>query len=262
MTNNPDWWTSLLGRSSLEAVSERDLTELVEKYPFFPHAHWWLARKTQEEASLQKAAAYAFYPRRLREFVLRTPEESPVAGAANPRPAETAVSDAPIPSPSSTPAPAGSNETQVMDSAPAGEGEPVVSDVIQPLFTQDYFAYTGTRLPEVVDNDKKPTMEQLRSFTDWLRALKRPAHNERGTDPDLQDDKASLAARQEQVDSGVLHHADHSNIEEEIYTEAMAEVRLKQGHREKALQIYEKLRLLNPEKNSYFADKINRIKNT
>ncbi len=46
----------------------------------------------------------------------------------------------------------------------------------------------------------------------------------------------------------------------EVFTEAMAEVYLKQGMREKAIEIYQKLSLQNPANHITFADKIQQIK--
>jgi hypothetical protein len=43
-------------------------------------------------------------------------------------------------------------------------------------------------------------------------------------------------------------------------TEAMAEVYLKQGLREKAIEVYDKLSLQNPLNSHIFADKISQIK--
>jgi hypothetical protein len=48
---------------------------------------------------------------------------------------------------------------------------------------------------------------------------------------------------------------------EEIGTETLASVFIRQGLHEKALNIYQKLSLKFPEKSSYFAEKINSIKN-
>jgi hypothetical protein len=45
-----------------------------------------------------------------------------------------------------------------------------------------------------------------------------------------------------------------------VVTEAMAEVWLKQGNNGKALDIYNKLSLLNPSKKAYFAAKIENLK--
>lgn len=132
--------------------------------------------------------------------------------------------------------------------------------VFQPLFTQDYFAFTGTRVPSELPNDKPPTMAQLRSFTDWLRSMKRPAG---ARDPDLLHDDAAETGRQDPGQRELIEIAEQSNrIDQEVLTEAMAEVRLSQGQQDKALEIYEKLGLLYPEKKSYFAQKIEQILNS
>jgi hypothetical protein len=55
--------------------------------------------------------------------------------------------------------------------------------------------------------------------------------------------------------------AEHSIDDREVVTETMAEVWEKQGNREKAKETYEKLSLLNPDKSSYFAAKIEQLKN-
>ncbi len=47
----------------------------------------------------------------------------------------------------------------------------------------------------------------------------------------------------------------------EIVTETMAQIYLKQGHKDMAIKIYNKLILANPEKSSYFASQINKIEN-
>jgi hypothetical protein len=54
--------------------------------------------------------------------------------------------------------------------------------------------------------------------------------------------------------------ASHSVSESDVVTEAMAEVWLKQGNTGKALDIYNKLSLLNPSKKAYFAAYIEHLK--
>jgi hypothetical protein len=58
------------------------------------------------------------------------------------------------------------------------------------------------------------------------------------------------------IPSNDLYHDDEDNI---IYTETAAEVYLEQGFKKEAITIYNKLILLYPEKNSYFASLIEKI---
>ena len=54
--------------------------------------------------------------------------------------------------------------------------------------------------------------------------------------------------------------ADSSNTVREVVTEAMATVLEKQGKKDKAIELYNKLSFLNPHKRAYFADKIKKLK--
>ncbi|NVJ85201.1 MAG: hypothetical protein HWE15_02790 [Algoriphagus sp.] len=53
-----------------------------------------------------------------------------------------------------------------------------------------------------------------------------------------------------------------TKIKEELITESFAKLLIKQGKKEKALQIYESLSLKFPEKSTYFADLIEKLKNS
>ncbi|MCS5490057.1 hypothetical protein [Algoriphagus limi] len=53
-----------------------------------------------------------------------------------------------------------------------------------------------------------------------------------------------------------------TKIKDELITESFAKLLIKQGKKEKALQIYKKLSLMFPEKSAYFADLIENLKNT
>ncbi|MFL5787283.1 MAG: hypothetical protein ACJ748_04465, partial [Flavisolibacter sp.] len=90
--------------------------------------------------------------------------------------------------------------------------------------------------------------KQLKSFTEWLKTMKRlPAKDiMQNLDPGFE--------------SNVQHMADDSIHESEVVTESMAEVWLKQGNNEKAMEVYNKLCLLNPSKKAYFAAKIENLK--
>ena len=61
------------------------------------------------------------------------------------------------------------------------------------------------------------------------------------------------------VDESIERTAAYSISTSDVETEAMAEVWLKQGNKEKAIEIYRKLSLHNPAKSHYFAAKIDQI---
>jgi hypothetical protein len=120
----------------------------------------------------------------------------------------------------------------------------------EPYHTIDYFASLGIKLkPEELAKDKLG--QQLKSFTDWLRSMKKIAPVQGGE---------KMAEVDELTDKSIQRIAEFSNEAKEIITEAMAEVWAKQGHKEKAVQIYEKLSLLNPSKSHYFAARIEALK--
>jgi hypothetical protein len=132
-------------------------------------------------------------------------------------------------------------DTQEMNSS-INKEEPLV---FEPLFASDYFASQGIKLRE----DAQPTDKlgkQLKSFTDWLKTMKKVHENK-------------LPSGNEELDISVQVMAEKSNKEEDVLTETMAEVYLQQGKRNKAKEIYEKLSLLNPSKSAYFAAKIEQI---
>lgn len=116
----------------------------------------------------------------------------------------------------------------------------------EPLHTVDYFASQGIKnITETAANDKLG--KQLRSFTEWLKIMKRlPA--EETVEINETDEKKIQA------------EAEDSNEAKDVVTEAMAEVLVKQGKTHKATEIYRKLSLQHPEKSPYFAALIEQLK--
>lgn len=117
----------------------------------------------------------------------------------------------------------------------------------EPYHTVDYFASQGIKLSQE-EVAKDNFGRQLKSFTEWLKTMKRlPAAQQLNKlDPHAEERVENIAA----------HSLDNS----EILTEAMAEVWIKQGKLEKAIEVYNKLSLLNPSKRTYFADKLENLK--
>jgi len=116
---------------------------------------------------------------------------------------------------------------------------------IEPYHTVDYFASQGikTRLEDPQDELGK----KVRTFTAWLKTMKRlqPAA-----------EINEIEESDEEIDNGL----DQPIMQEIIATEAMAEVYLKQGLTQKAIEVYAKLSLQNPANSHIFAAKIIQIK--
>ena len=116
----------------------------------------------------------------------------------------------------------------------------------EPLHTSDYFASLGIKLSgKILHSDKLG--KQMKSFTEWLKEMKK-----------LQPDQLPLQS--EQADLTIQKLAEASNLGGEVETEAMAEVLIQQGKKQKALNVYKKLSLLDPSKSAYFAAKIDQLK--
>ncbi|MBN9380418.1 MAG: hypothetical protein J0H74_06615 [Chitinophagaceae bacterium] len=131
--------------------------------------------------------------------------------------------------------------------APPTVTEPADAPIFEPYHTVDYFASQGIRLV-LEENPSDKLGKQLKSFTDWLKVMRKLPQKNREIVPDIASERQVQAI------------AAHSIERKEIVTEAMAEVLAKQGMREKATEMYRKLSLLEPEKSAYFAEKIEKLK--
>ena len=113
--------------------------------------------------------------------------------------------------------------------------------------TIDYFASQGIKIDLTKLTQDKLTI-QMRRFTDWLKQMKKqdPNPQDLGTDPELE--------------KAIMNIAKTSIEAREIVTETMADVFIKQGKVNKAIQLYIKLSFLDPQKSTYFATKIQQLK--
>jgi len=142
--------------------------------------------------------------------------------------------------------------SSVLSSQMADFKKPVAQDTKldfekEPFYTIDYFASQGIKFDPAKQPDDKLS-QQLMTFTDWLRRMKHVSPNPQdlGTDPELE--------------NAIQGIANSSNEAKEIITETMAEIFIKQGKVDKAIQLYIKLSFLYPEKSTYFAAKIQELK--
>jgi hypothetical protein len=214
----------LFHKENFDGVSEDDLWHFISKYPYVAPARFMFAKKkhnaSDEQPHLDVITAGLYFNNPLwLSWQL-----------------ENEVVEEVIPA-----------QPQPVTEPPKTEEEPLIA--FQSYHTIDYFASQGIRLQQA-ELAKDKLGQQLKSFTEWLRSMKKLPSAE-GTVPAPEDDN------RQQV---VIMDAASSIEEKEVVTEAMAEVWVKQGHNEKAAEIYRKLSLQNPSKSSYFAAKIDQLK--
>ncbi len=121
--------------------------------------------------------------------------------------------------------------------------------LFEPYHTIDYFASQGIRLSNELPADDK-LGRQMKSFTDWIRSMKRLPQAR------MEEKLLETTRGGEQV----VAMAAGSIRPQEVTTETMAEVLVKQGNIAKAIDIYHKLSLAYPHKSVYFASRIEQLK--
>ncbi|MDI3321758.1 hypothetical protein [Pinibacter soli] len=276
----------LFHQKRLEDVSLEQLQMLADEEPYFAAGHFLLLKKLQEtadpgfESQLHKTVLYFGNPLWL-QYLLQPAIPESVAEIKH---GNVQSAHIPVGQPEAAKEPvvefkpeitssvqeeevlqkdavnddsevidAHSNEAIKLEPVAPAEKQPALDDslVFEPYHTIDYFASLGIKVGKNVPlNDKLG--KQLKSFTEWLKTLKRL--------PD-----SALAAQEAEdhlpmPDARVEAMAEVSIKEKETLTESMAEVLLKQGKKETAIEMYNKLSLLNPDKSHYFAAKIEALK--
>jgi hypothetical protein len=116
---------------------------------------------------------------------------------------------------------------------------------IEPYHTVDYFASQGIKLSHYFEKDELGT--KVKRFTEWLRTMKK-----------LQPEAPEIRSTESLFPQ--LNKMEVQQPAHEIITEAMAEVYLKQGLKDKAIEVYNKLSLQNPANKHIFAAKLSLIK--
>lgn len=287
----------LTGKQHLEDVSLIELQKITEAHPYFSIGHLLLSKKLKAEqhnafdSQVQRSAVYfnnTFWLDHLlseetisvelppkadeetKPLLKRVIEEEQKQKLVVEKPVEEMLSKEPeiIKAESDEEQYAATTTEEVLQQAADEEKQKeVISTVLEeqlaefkkpvteatelkietePYHTVDYFASQGIKVDLTQPQDRLGS--QLRKFTDWLKQMKnvKPDAADLGTDPEM-----------ENMIQGI---AKTSNETREIVTETMAEVLVKQGKTDKAIQLYLKLSFLYPEKSAYFAAKIEQLK--
>ena len=146
--------------------------------------------------------------------------------------------------------------------------------LIQPLYTEDYFLHQGIPVSEKIPGEaevpqqsqKAKSLMVVMSFSEWLIHFKTKGEREKEEQEDQkalktmwQKEKlaAALEEENEEIPENVFEMAVNSIAkEEDLASESLAEILIKQGKHGKAIDMYRKLSLRNPQKSAYFARKI------
>ncbi|HSN59630.1 MAG TPA: hypothetical protein VLR49_01755 [Ferruginibacter sp.] len=277
-----DLYKTIFNKDESDAGGNAMLHQLVKEYPYFSLAHFFILKNTDIKndsynSIAAKTALHFNHPfllqeqlhkntelvleealnevllvtKKEEEFVIADSPEAPIVPVEVVETIET-IETIPVNETTSpeTPENADLKSEAIIEENVINEEEPaaMVKEepiIFQPLFASDYFASQGIKLSqEALPTDKLG--KQLKSFTDWLKTMKKVHDNK-------------LPDSNEAMDVSVQTLAEKSNKEEDVITETMAEVYLQQGKRHKAKEIYEKLSLLNPSKIAYFAAKLDQI---
>lgn len=153
-------------------------------------------------------------------------------------------------------------------------------NLIPPIYTEDYFLHQGlhvsNELPEDIIGSTTPTEEDeeqalmvVMSFSDWLMFYKKKKQQEEEEEQDQRELKsmwqkqklaAAMEEENEEIPENVFEMAVNSiSNEDNLVSESLAQVMVKQGRYDRAVEMYKKLSLLKPQKKAYFARKIEDI---
>lgn len=261
----------ITGKSSLKDVAVEDLQSITDEYPYFGAAHFLLAKKlaaannddfikaAQKTALHFSNALWLNFNLFNEEFNLNGIENKETILINNAssfdNKTQTLISENELNEETTNEQSIVLNEkiAGILKEQLAAFEKPVEETAFniepEPSFKTDYFASQGIKL-EIDQPSKDDTLSvRLHKFTDWLKHMKRV--NTQLTD--LGTDKAT--------ENIVQNIAETSNETKEVITETMAEVLIKQGKIENAIELYNKLSFLNPGKSAYFAGRISYLKN-
>jgi hypothetical protein len=150
--------------------------------------------------------------------------------------------------------------------------------LIFPIYTKDYFLQQGEKVSEEIPleiselkdaeemSEEDKSLMVVMSFSEWLLHFKSTSEKQKEETKDQkalktmwQKEKlaAAMEEENEEIPETVFEMAVNSISKEEgLVSESLADIYIKQGKYDKAMEMYRKLSLRNPQKSAYFARKI------
>lgn len=246
---------SLLQKDKLAHCSVTELLQMADQYPYFGPAHLLVTEKLKSgdpviyDNYLKKTLLYFNNPLWFQHLLNDTGDAEIITPVKTENTDTLTLEKKMIQELPRNEKDEKQEDSEVPLLKPDLQNLPTPELTFEPFHTVDYFASQGIKFRE----EEKPTDrfgQQLKSFTDWLKTMKRiPETGQASELPSHTDVK-------------IENLAEHSIENRDIITEAMAAVWEKQGNKEKAIAIYQKLCLNNPTKSTYFASKIDHLKKT
>lgn len=146
---------------------------------------------------------------------------------------------------------------------------PNTNPIPKPREEQIIFTATDrSRFAVNLEKEEDKSLMVMMSFTDWLFHFKNKTEKDRQEEKDKkalktawQKEKLAAATEEEneEIPEEIFKQAMESISENSIISESLALILAKQGKTDRAIDMYKKLSLRNPEKNSYFADRIKEL---
>lgn len=224
-----------LDKSTLEP-----LRELARRYPYSQPIRFLLARNLQTlkhpdfELHVNRAAASAFDRRHFQAFI---------SGRVKPTPAQ----------PNLTPRAKEAKPRQ------PGLSERIMGWFVKKEKTRPSMVAPGSEKPEPIPLHELPPRENSSPSQAPANVPQPQRKYDELIDRFLKEEPRIRPKRDVSSQENLAEK--NTTIPEDIGTETLAEIFVKQGLHEKALDIYQKLSLKFPKKSSYFAEKIKSLKN-
>jgi hypothetical protein len=240
-----------MSHTPVDQLSLEQLIALREQFPYFGFAHAASARKMKNTDYFQKelttASLYSSNRKQLRSFILtqevEKSEVSFIKTESIPQPLieEIAINDEQI------------ENREINTIAPTitetTSSSPIDTSIARP-FNQwlTLYAFQQSTTPAKETDDLDKLIEQSAVQAQYIStSLEQETHYSKGLDSFLESQKLKKKKLK-------------SAQESEIVTETLALLYIKQGMVDKAIEVYTKLLLKNPEKSTYLATQIQKLK--